>query len=285
MKNIPERILSLLFAGVIFISLSAERTTDVVNAHTVLDGLFKSLASVKTLTYQLAYAERKDDGKMRKDTSQIKYQKSPFRVYMKMAEGAEILWGPDMNDGEALVHPAAFPYINLNLDPYGNTMRKNQHHGIEASGFEYFGGVLQNGVKKVADFDNQVLYLGDIAFNGYNCYNISVINPDFRYVPYVAQKGENLIAIARKFSVDEFMVQLHNHLSSFNDVKEGQTVYIPSNYGKILSLYIEKTNMVPVMIRIEDEKGLFEEYHFLHLKVNPDIPAEEFTKSYKGYHF
>lgn len=277
----------LLLPGLVFISLSAERKSEkIVNAHTVIDGMFKSISAVKTLTYDLAYIERKDDGRLRKDTSHIKYQRTPFKVYMKMAEGAEILWGPDMNDGDALVHPASFPYINLNLSPTGSTMRKNQHHGIDATGYDYFGSILENGIKQAGKgFDDHVLYLGEISSNGYSCYSISFLNPEFKYVPYVVQKGENLIGIARKLYVDEFMIQVHNHLSSFNDVKQGQTIMVPSIYGKILNLYIDKATFLPVLIRIEDDMGLFEQYCFLHLKVNPNITAEEFTKSYKGYHF
>ena len=50
-------------------------------------------------------------------------------------------------------------------------------------------------------------------------------------------------------------------------------------------LYIDKQYFVPLVTRVYDDKGLFESYEYLNLKVNPEIPEEEFTRKYKDYHF
>jgi outer membrane lipoprotein-sorting protein len=265
---------------------SGKADDNIPNAHDILTTMLKNIAAIKTLTYELDYTERKDDSKFRKDSSHIKYQRTPLRVYMKMADGAEILWGPDINGGDALVHPNAFPYFNLNLSPLGSIMRKNQHHGIDITGFDYFGSIIQHGITKVGkNFDTHFLYLGEIAFNGFQCYNIVVLNTEFKYVPYTVLKGENILTIAKKLFVDEFMIQAHNHLSSFNDVKEGQTIMVPSDYGKELTLYIDKKTQLPVMLKVSDDKGLFEEYHFHNITVNPEFASDEFSKNHKGYGF
>lgn len=108
---------------------------------------------------------------------------------------------------------------------------------------------------------------------------------EFKYVSYTVLKGENVLTIAKKLFVDEFMIQTHNHLSSFNDVKEGQTIMVPSDYGKEMTLYIDKKTQLPVLIKVVDDKGLFEEYHFRNITVNPEFASDEFSKNYKGYRF
>ncbi|HTB07169.1 MAG TPA: hypothetical protein VK806_09475 [Bacteroidia bacterium] len=281
-----KNILALLLSSFALLSFTSIKVEEIPTARTILDGLFKSVENAQTLAYELDYSERKADGKYRKDSSNIKFQKTPFRVYMKMSTGAEVLWGPDMNDGDALIHPDAFPYINLNLSTTGSIMRKNQHHGIEATGFAYFGSILKNVETKAGKaFDSRFLYLGEITFNGFHCYNLVVLSTSFKYEPYTVLKGENLLTIAKKLFVNDYMIQIHNNLSSFSDVKAGQVIMVPTDYAQELTLYIDKTTMLPVLIKVVDDKGLFEEYHFRKLKVNPAFSANEFSKTFKDYHF
>ena len=60
---------------------------------------------------------------------------------------------------------------------------------------------------------------------------------------------------------------------------------IPSDYGKLITLYINKTTMLPLLLRVDDEKGLFEQYVFKHIKIDPPLTAADFSKSNKEYHF
>ena len=285
-SNMRKNILLLSLSCVAFFVLTSSKTETIPNARNIMDALYKSVANTKTLAYELDYAERKADGKFRKDSSNIKYQKTPFRVYMKMSNGAEVLWGPDMNNGDALVHPNAFPYFNLNLSPTGSIMRKNQHHGIEATGYDYFTSILANvDTKSGKAFDSRFLYLGEIAFNGYHCYNLVILSTGFKYEPYTVLKGENLLTIAKKLFVNDYMIQIHNNLSSFSDVKAGQTIMVPTDYARELTLYINKDTMLPVLIKVLDDKGLFEEYHFRKMTINPTFATGEFSKDNKNYRF
>ncbi len=205
----------------------------------------------------------------------------------QMSSGMELLWGPDINDGDALIHPNGFPYINLSLNPNGNTMRKNQHHSIDVAGFDYFGDLIKAAmVRADKDFDSKFFYRGEITFNGFKCRHLIIIDPGFKYVPYTVEKGETIITIARKLFLNEYMILKHNpKVSSYTDVKAGQTILVPNNYGQVVSLYIDENTNLPVMMRVEDEKGLFEEYDYKVLKLNPEFNSAEFTRDYKEYHF
>jgi len=50
-------------------------------------------------------------------------------------------------------------------------------------------------------------------------------------------------------------------------------------------MYIDKFYFLPISMKIEDDKGLFEEYNYMFLQVNPKIEDAEFTKDYKDYKF
>jgi hypothetical protein len=259
-----------------------------ISPRTILNNVFDKIATIKTLHYQLTYKERVfETGKYRIDSSSIKYQKLPRRIYIKMSNGAELLWGPDVNEGDALIHPNSFPYFNLSLNPDGYWMRKNQHHSIDQIGFDYFESLVKASITRAANnFDTHFFYTGDLTFKGFQCMEIQVLDPDFKFVPYTVKAGETILTIARSLNLNEYLILKHNpKVSSYTDVKPGQIIMIPSNYGMQVKMYIDKNTMLPVMMRIDDEKGLFEEYDYKRLDLNPDIKQEEFSKSYKDYHF
>ena len=73
--------------------------------------------------------------------------------------------------------------------------------------------------------------------------------------------------------------------SNYHNVKAGQKIMVPNVYGKKLALYIDKELFVPRVIKVYDDKGLYESYEYQNLEVNPKIADEEFTKEYKDYGF
>lgn len=279
-------VIVLLFS-IVFIAFARQPLAQVIDTRALLNTTFDSIDKVKTLYFKLEYKERiYDNGKLRHDSSTTKYQKSPLRIYMKMANGAELLWGPDANDGDVLVHPNSFPYFNLNLNPDGYWMRKNQHHGIDEMGLAYFECLLKAEMNKAGkDYASEFFYQGEVTFGVFRCYHVLLIFPGFKFIPYTVQKGETVLTIAHKLCLNEYMILKYNKLGSYTDVKVGQTISVPNHYAQQISLYIDKQTMLPVMIRADDDKGLFEEYDYKSLNVNPLFKSEEFSKDYKGYHF
>ncbi|NNM95656.1 MAG: DUF1571 domain-containing protein [Bacteroidia bacterium] len=258
------------------------------DARAIINKVMEKLGGINTACYQLTYCEKVfETGKMRRGSSDIKYRKTTQRVYMKTENGTELLWGPDLNDGDVLVHPSSFPFFNLSLNPDGYWMRKDQHHGVQDIGFQYLSVVLNAAIKRAGDrFSDYFTYAGDTTLCGTNCLKIKVAAPRFGYIKYKVGKGENIITIARNLALNEYLVLKHNPgTGSYTDVKEGQTILISTDYAPLVELCIDKHTLIPLMLQVNDEKGLFEQYIYRNLVINPAMDESEFSKDYKDYHF
>lgn len=270
---------------ILLTSFSLKPYKPVYNAREIVNDLLASVGKIKTLRYNLQCNER-INGKMQHTESKVKMQVSPRKLYL-LLNGPEILWLQGVNDGEALVNPDAFPYMNLNLDPYGSLMRKDQHHTIHEMGMEYTAEILKDGIRRAGDkLEKYFVILGEEKYNGRPCYKLSIAFPDFEWHPYTIKNGENITSIARKLNVSEYMILEKNPLATwYDDVKAGQIIQVPDAYGKLTLLLIDKEFLLPVSEKVFDDIGLFETYEYYNLQVNPPIAPEEFTKEYKEYHF
>ncbi|MBA3706163.1 MAG: DUF1571 domain-containing protein [Bacteroidetes bacterium] len=251
----------------------------------LINKIFAAIENVKTVRYSLQCNER-IKGRMQHTESQVKLQTSPRKLYLSL-RGPEVLWIEGTNNGNALVNPGAFPYMNLNLDPYGILMRKDQHHTIHEMGFRYLADILKDGMKRAGDkLDKYFTILGEEKYNGRTCYKLHIAFPDFAWVPYTVKKGESLTSISRRLRVSEYMVlEKNSKISWYNDVKEGQIIQVPTAYAKLTLLLIDKELLLPVNNKIFDDKGLYETYEYYNLQVNTPVAPEEFTKEYKDYNF
>jgi hypothetical protein len=279
-------LLSAIFAiSTTLISFRYKKSNTFSNNRELIDNIFEAVDNVKTLRFDLQCNER-IKGRMTHYESKVKLQVSPRKLYLSL-KGPEVLWIQGQNNGNALVNPGAFPYMNLNLDPYGSLMRKDQHHTIHEMGFQYLADVLRDGMKRAGDkLDKYFVVVGEEKLNGRNCYKFAITFPDFAWTTYTVKKGENLTSIARKLRVSEYMVLMNNSkISWYNDVKEGQSIQVPNAYGKLTILLIDKEYLLPVSNKVFDDQGLYETYEYHNLEVNTNILPEEFTKGYKEYNF
>ncbi len=251
--------------------------------------VFKSLKSIKEikgLKYHLKITERGKKGYNFYESA-VKFNRNPRLIYLYI-KGIEVLWLQGKNDGRALVKPNSFPFFNLNLDPMGNLMRQDQHHTLNEMGYDYFAGIIQNTVDKLGDkFDSYFELAGEERINGRPCYKININNKDFGYTDYTIGEGESITSIARKFYIAEYMILEKN--PKFNDyfdiLKKGQIIKIPTWYAKTVTIYIDELYYVPISIKTSDDKGLFEEYNYHFLQVNPKFEEGEFNRDYKEYKF
>ena len=247
--------------------------------------MIKAINDVDRLKYNLKITER-TNGKFNHFSSSVKLNKVPRKLYLS-TNGIEVLWVQGANKGNALVKPNSFPYVNLNLDPMGNLMREGQHHTINEMGFDYFGTIIvYNVLKAGAEFDKFFKLDGEEALNGKMCYKFTIDNPDFKFLDYTVGKGETVVTIAKKLHVAEQMILENNKkVSGYKDVKAGQVIKVPNSYAKHVVIYLDKQNFLPVGSRIHDNEGLFEQYDYSNLVVNPTFEDAEFTKNYPGYGF
>lgn len=278
-------LLSLTLISGLFISFRYKKNRNITNNRELIDKIFQAVDDVKTLRFDMQCNER-IKGRMTHYESKVKLQVSPRKLYLSL-RGPEVLWLQGQNNGEALVNPGAFPYMNFNLDPYGSLMRKDQHHTIHEMGFQYLADILRDGLKRAGDkLDKYFVIVGDEKQDGRNCYKLAISFPDFAWGPYTVKKGENLTTIARKLRISEYMVLMNNpKVTWYNDVKEGQIIQVPNAYGKLTILLIDKEYLLPVSNKVFDDQGLFETYEYSNLKANTPILPEEFTKDYKDYNF
>lgn len=269
-------ILPIVAVSILFVSFRYKKTETASGNRELIDKIFEAVDNIKTMRFNLQCNER-IKGRMQHYESKVKLQVAPRKLYLSL-KGPEVLWIQGENNGNALVNPGAFPYMNLNLDPYGSLMRKDQHHTIHEMGFQYLADILKDGMKRTGDkLDKYFVIVGEEKLNGRNCYKLAISFPDFAWGPYTVKKGENLTSIARKLRVSEYMILMNNSKTSwYNDVKEGQIIQVPNAYGKLTILLVDKEYLLPVSNKVFDDQGLFETYEYIDLKVNTTILPEEF---------
>lgn len=253
----------------------------------VLEKSFKAIHEVKSLKYHLKIIERGKKG-FNHYESAVKFNKHPRQIYLYI-KGIEVLYLEGKNNNKALVNPGGFPYITLNLDPMGDLMRQDQHHTLNEMGYDYFSTVIQHTLKKVdrTHFEDYFKLLGEEKINNRLCYKIIINNKDFAYKDYTVLPGESITSIARKFFVSEYMILEKNpkFKDYFDPLKKGQVIKVPNSYCRSVLLYIDKFYFVPISVKVIDDKGLFEEYNYHFLQVNPKFEEGEFTRTYKDYKF
>lgn len=254
-----------------------------ITAKELINKIFIATDNIKTLKFTFICKERVN-GQLTFTKSNVKLQTAPKKLYLNCKE-AEILWLENQNNNQALVHPYGFPYFNLNLDPDNSFLRSGQHHSIRQVGFEYLINIMKAGSKE-ENTKRICLYNGEETINDRLCFKMTVLNPDFAFVDYTVKKNETMISIALKLNVSEYMILENNRrFSAYSDVRENDVIKVPNTYAKTTVLYVDKQLQLPVVIRVYDDKGLFENFEYNSIQINPYIGDDEFTKKYKEYGF
>lgn len=274
-------LLLVLFSGLnSFAQKSAPSTKEIVFK------MIKSIDEVERLKYSLKITERGKKGYNHYESS-VKLNRKPRKIYLYI-KGIELLWVNGWNGNKAYVKPNSFPFVNLSLDSLGFLMRQDQHHTINEMGFDYFGSVVEYIALKVSDkFDQYFKYEGEERYNNRPCYKIVIDNKDFGYETYTVGNNESITSIARKLHISEYMIlEVNPKLNDYFDIlKKGQTLKVPNAYAKHVTLYIDQLYYLPVGVKVLDDKGLYEQYDYHFLQVNPKLEDAEFTKDYKDYKF
>jgi LysM domain/Protein of unknown function (DUF1571) len=283
-KNTLKLFVTLCFAIVFAKPLLAQKTS--MTSKEVIFKMVKTIKEVERLKYSLKIIERGKKGYNHYGSS-VKLCRSPRKIYLYIG-GIELLWKSGWNGNKAYVKPNSFPYVNLSLDPLGNLMRQDQHHTLNEMGFDYFGSIIEFIAAKVGDnFDEYFKLEGEERYNNRPCYKVTITNKDFGYENYTVGVGESITSIARKLHISEYMIlEVNPKFNDYFDVlKKGQIIKVPTHYAKDVTLYIDQLYFLPIGVKIMDDKGLFEQYDYHFLQVNPKIEEEEFTKNYKDYKF
>lgn len=267
-------------------------TTTNLYAQTGLELVNKMLANgaeIKSLKYEMRMKERIRE-KYAVAKNLFKVQVSPFKVYLKQdypLTNMEILYVDGINNNQALVHPCGFPWANVNLDINGTHMRKNLHHPITDSGFHYVFSIVKYLLDKYKLSAEKIVSLdGVITWKGTLCHKITLTNPFFKYYDYIVKPGETIFSIAAKNKINDYMIMDKNPaLESFDDCKPGMKIKLPNDYASKMEIWLDQKAMLPLIMRIYDDTGLYEEYEFINIVVNHKFQAIEFSTKYHEYNF
>ena len=52
-----------------------------------------------------------------------------------------------------------------------------------------------------------------------------------------------------------------------------------------MTLYVDEATMLPLFLKVDDDKGLFEQYTFSNIKLNANFPPDAFSIKNKDYNF
>ncbi|MBL4716367.1 MAG: DUF1571 domain-containing protein [Bacteroidia bacterium] len=283
-------IKTISLACVIILLSSLSSNLQRTSALDLTNQVFKITKGLTGLEYVMKKKER-IDGKISESYSYTKLIKKPiWKVYFKQGlpndDALEALLIDGENDNKAIINPNGFPWFNIWLNPYGSIMSNDQHHTLYDSGYDKIISILEHLMGKYKDEILDIMTVSyDEKYNDSPCFKIIFDNPHYKYFNYTVKKDETVVDIASNLKICGYIVLQMNDLDGYNDVDEGQVLKIPNDYAKKLELLIEKERMIPIVLSVYDDKGLFEEYEYQDLVLNPKFEEDEFSTDYDEYGF
>ena len=275
------RLLALVPLGLL--STAATPSVPSITTEVLLSRLSSAIENLKTLRCNVRGQERVN-GTYQQARTAMKISFNPYKVYLRNDKGVEVLYVTGQNNGDAWVYPNSFPYVTLSLDPEGSLMRKSIHHSTLEAGYGTIAEMLDGAGQRLSPgFEKTFRYTADTTVLGRPAYVLRSSFPQFRYVSYKPTKAESAKAIAAKFGCGEFRILERNDLSPGAVVPAGKTIQVPNAYGSRILLCVDQKLFLPLVVQVNDDKGLFEKFEFHDVVANQPIPAQEFTKNYPGY--
>lgn len=248
------------------------------------------MKALKTVQFEMTSVER-IEGKYLTSKSKVKTQFWPYKVYIQsIKEGEER--GPEVlyhaPDETALISPNKFPFINIPAKPNSFILRNGHHHTLEQNVFTFLASVMENEIQKIGQHNLSTILKSttDTTYNGKECHKVRVVWPNYGWEKYQVKEGETISSIAQRLVVSDYhILQKNTQYDDYDDPKPGETLFIPKHYAHSVVFLIDKELLLPIVIRIKDENGLFAMYSFTNLKVNPKLTALDFSRDNDAYNF
>lgn len=287
----PFKILGLAMVFQIF-GISSSFAQDLANsifAIQTVENMFDSVYALKAVRFEMFSKERME-GELFNSHAVGIMEYEPRKVFLRgfNEEGElqnEVLFIAGENNNNALISPNGFPFINLNLDPEGSTMRRNRHFTILEAGGRYLVDMLRLGMTRYEELGNMRKRF-EISKNSETTYKVVITNSDFGNTSYVVKEGDDSRKIARELGIAEYkIVALNEEVSDYEDLEPGQTIIVPNLYAKRVELIIRVVDLIPIQVRIFDDEGLFSEYVYTLFDTNPAINKETFNSNNPAYTF
>ena len=255
----------------------------------IVKEMFARTKQIKTMSYTMRKKER-IAGQFQSQESSVKLNVSPLKMYLKQSapkQGLEVLYVAGENGNKALINTNGFPWVNVSLDPMGAVMRDHQHHTVFQSGYAHLMAILEHLTNKYQpELETIMTHATTENIDGHECWLITFSNPHFKYFKYTVAQKETILTIADKYKLSEHMIMERNPIiGNYEDVKPGQIIELPNDYSNKLELYVDKVRMIPLVMKVYDDKGLYEYYEYSNVKLNPVLSADDFNKNNSAYGF
>jgi hypothetical protein len=287
MTSLKHHFLLILWVVSIFpLSVKAE---DFKDSKEITENVLSTIKAIKQLKYTCESIER-INGKMKYENSAFKICTAPYKVHVHQyfpKKGVQCLYVTGKNDNKAKVNPNAFPWVSVNLNPEGSLMLDNHHHSMFDAGFAYTFSLLEYLLKKYEpESTNMIVFNGVVKVKEVECYHLTFTNPHFAMVSYTTLPGETPISIAKKLHINYYSILENNPaVKGIGSIKAGTRITVSNDYASKMDLYIHKEKLYPVNIKVYDNKGLYEEYLFSQVDMNPALKDIDFSESNPEYHF
>jgi outer membrane lipoprotein-sorting protein len=264
------------------------RKTNDESAYEVVKLMFAKTKRITGVTYTMNKLERVGD-EITEQKSSVKLNRTPIKVYSKQhapKAGIEVLYVNGAHSGMALVNPNGFPWVTLKLDPMGSTMRKKQHHTIKDSGYDLVVSILEHLTQKYqSSLPSMISNKGTVMWDGHACWSIEFNNNFFKRTQYAVKAKETVLSIAQRNRLSEYMLMEENDLDDYSDVPVGTVLNLPNDYASKMTLLIDKTRHIPLVMKVYDDKGLYEQYEYTNVVLDPAFHSEEFDSDFDDYNF
>lgn len=264
-----KKITGLFFAAILMVvSSKAQNVTEMIPK------VMSAMGNAKTMTYHFYAQERMHDGKYSKSDVEFKVIASPLKIRAnaKLPQTAQLMY-----DAAASKEVKVKKGLKLSLSPTNSLLMKGVHNPITRAGFATIKKILETSIaqRKGEDISTYVKVLGTVNFDSKDCWKVEINDADYKIINYTVAAGETSVwSIGKKLAISEYKIKELNDIG--DEVKPGQVIKIPSSYAKKTTLYIDKTNYLPIYHKMEDEKGIYEIYEFKELKLGVNLTDADF---------
>jgi hypothetical protein len=243
----------------------------------------------RSLQFTLETRERVN-GRFVREVNVCKMNSNPYKFYAVQSvpvKKLEVLYVAGNNGNKLKISPASFPWVTMNLHPESPLVLNNRHHSVLDAGFNYICQIIESLLQKYESKGAQIIDgFSKVKVFGTDCYAITLTNPFYKVSEIEVKGKETPLTLARKLNLNFYTILENNPGLKINDViNTGNRLAVPNDYGSRIELYIHQDKLYPVDLKVYDSKGLYEEYIFTDVDINPVFDGHVFSPENPTYSF
>jgi hypothetical protein len=204
--------------------------------------------------------------------------------------GREILYDRVRDPRRLTVHNGQFPDLTLNLNINGMLATHDQHHTIEALGFDQAVQIFKDALAaaKKEPHGEWLQYGGERTFAG-RAVDYVIMNAGKRPARKVAaEEDESLLAFAKRVGMDAYVIYAANPdiRSLTSELDGGEEYVVPAYYAKRCESWFDKQTGMPLKQTMYDDAGeLYESYEHYDIALDAPLGEHDFAKDNPDYGF